>query len=107
MATIFAIRCSQHLSHLDEPGANPLNRICYMWWDLFDVNDKILLGIMERRLRLDSVACRESALHGLGHAQMLFPQEVETIIDDFLARNPTTRPELKAYALNACSGYIL
>ncbi|MGO9244485.1 MAG: hypothetical protein ACLQDC_06905 [Verrucomicrobiia bacterium] len=30
----FAAKCSLHLSHIDEPGANPLNSVCYMWWDL-------------------------------------------------------------------------
>ena len=34
-ARLFANRCSPHLSHLDERGANPLSSACYMWWDLF------------------------------------------------------------------------
>jgi hypothetical protein len=29
-AELFTQRCSPHLSHLDEPGANPLNLVCYM-----------------------------------------------------------------------------
>ena len=29
----FATRCSPCLSHLDEPGATPVNSICYMFWD--------------------------------------------------------------------------
>jgi hypothetical protein len=32
---LFGPRCSAHLSHLDETGANPLNLVCYMWWDIF------------------------------------------------------------------------
>jgi hypothetical protein len=32
---VFAVRCSPHLSHCNEPGACPLNSACYMWWDLF------------------------------------------------------------------------
>jgi hypothetical protein len=31
---VMAIRCSPHLSHLDEQPANPLNGACYMWWDI-------------------------------------------------------------------------
>ena len=33
--TLFAHKCPPHLSHLDEAGVNPLNGICYMWWDNF------------------------------------------------------------------------
>ena len=103
----FAVQCSAHLSHRDEPGANPLNSVCYMWWDLLDMNSRILPRIMEKQLHLNSIACQESALHGLGHAHRYFPREVETIIDDFLSRKLTMRPELKTYALNARSGCIL
>src|SRR5260221_3862684 len=31
---VMAVRCSPHLSHLDERGVNPLNSACYMWWDI-------------------------------------------------------------------------
>ena len=38
---LFATRCTNHLSHLDEKGLNldevgarPLNLVCYMWWEL-------------------------------------------------------------------------
>jgi hypothetical protein len=73
----FARRCTPHLSHLDEPGAGPLNSVCYMWWDMLPVAggpddparmelDSAILQVMENALHLDSIACRESALHGLG-----------------------------------------
>ena len=32
---LFAERCTNHLSHLDEAGAGDLNEMCYMWWDIF------------------------------------------------------------------------
>jgi hypothetical protein len=35
---IMAVRCSPHLSHLDESGANPLNNACYMWWDILPIH---------------------------------------------------------------------
>lgn len=53
------------------------NYLCYMWWDLFpwegdpyqkhmhDI-DQIILEIMRRCLSLNNLACKESALHGLG-----------------------------------------
>jgi hypothetical protein len=76
----FAQRCTPHLSHLGEPGASPLNLVCYMWWDIIPIHgkpdvperselDREILGVLESTLQLDSIACRESALHGLGHWQ--------------------------------------
>ena len=112
----FARRCSPHLSHLDEPGANLLNVLCYMWWDIYPAHytssqnveeHEILLGVMEKVLRMDSDACRESALHGLGHWQMGYPERVRATIDEFLARNQAIRPELKHYALQARQGQVL
>ncbi len=37
-AKLFAPRCTPHLSHLDEPGAGPLNVVCYMWWDVYPLD---------------------------------------------------------------------
>jgi hypothetical protein len=113
-----ALRCSPHLSHLDEPGANPLNAVCYMWWDLLPVAgkpddptrkqiDEAFLDVMRRSLELASDACRESALHGLGHWHLEYPTAVETIITQFLKRHSALRSELKAYALAAQQGLVL
>ena len=74
---LFASRCSPHLGHLSE-GGNPLNRVCYMWWDLLPIGpspqgtsrvafDKTILDVMQKTLLLNSPACQEAALHGLGH----------------------------------------
>lgn len=116
-AKLFALRCSPHLSHLDEPRANPLNVSCYMWWDLIpflgqpddparrDIDDACL-GVMERTLGLDSIACRESALHGLGHWHGGYPRRVEGAVDAFLAAHTALRPELVRYALSARSGCV-
>lgn len=103
---LFAKRCSEHLSHIDEPGASPLNSACYMWWDLFPAHgqpdkptyadlDAELLGVMKLTLALDSVACQESALHGLGHWQMYYPAFVHEAVDEFLARRKFVRPALR------------
>ena len=113
---LFARKCSDHLLHLDEPGANTLNSICYMWWDIFpacghpaspseiEAYDE-LLAVMQRILALDSLACQESALHGLGHWQMYYPEVVRPAIEDFLAR-AEMRQELRAYAEHAWHGYV-
>ena len=115
---MFATRCSTHLSHLDEPGANPLNSICYMFWDIFPVSagpeesacsdlDHSLLAVMTEILTLPSDACRESALHGLGHWHASHPDYVEKAVDLFIASNLGIRAELRQYAERARIGYVL
>ena len=116
-AECFARRCGSFLSHLDESSDNPLNSICYMWWDLFPTwgwpenarqaeLDAELLRVMEQILSIESDACHESALHGLGHWMARYPQQVNATIDAFLAGRPDLRPELKRYAASARTGCI-
>jgi hypothetical protein len=116
-AEVFARRCSPHLSHLDEVGANPLNSICYMWWDVLPIYgqsddptrhdiDQTCLKVMGKILSMDSLACQESALHGLGHWKSAYPEQVEKLIDNFLAAHPQMRAELKQYAMQE-AGCIL
>lgn len=117
-ARIFAPRCAPVLSHLDEPGAVPLNGVCYMWWDIFpdgvtpqeqghaDIN-RAVLDTMQRSLALDSIACQEGALHGLGHARRYDPGAVEAVIDAYLKSKPDLNPKLAAYARAARSGCVL
>ena len=62
---------------------------------------------MAEILALDSLACQESALHGLGHWQHAYPEEVQQIIDRFLNANKNLRPELAAYARSARTGCVL
>jgi hypothetical protein len=114
----FASRCTPHLSHLDEPGAGPLNSVCYMWWDILPVAgrpddaagkelDQAILQVMDAALRLDSIACQESALHGLGHWHLHYARQVEGIIQAFLQRNQTLAENLQKYASSALSGCVL
>jgi hypothetical protein len=113
-----ALKCSPHLSHLDEPGANLLNVVCYMWWDLLPVAgkpddssrkeiDEAFLDVMRRSLELASDACQESALHGLGHWHLDYPTDVEAIIAQFLEHHSALRSELKTYALAAQKGRVM
>jgi hypothetical protein len=113
---VFAVRCSPHLSHFDEPGAHPLNSACYMWWDLFplcpqpgsrEVIGNTALGVMAEILALDALACQESALHGLGHWQRAYPKEVQQIIDRFLGAGKNLPPALITYAQSARTGCVL
>lgn len=117
----FAPRCADVLSHRDEPEANPLNLVCYMWWDVLPWwwgDDQALAGesieaclaAMTETLRIDSVAVRESALHGLGHSVLLSPEveaRVGAVVDDFLDTYEDLRPELRDYALAARGGCVL
>jgi hypothetical protein len=116
-ARIFQPRCEPVLSHLDEPGANALNGICYMWWDILAVGavskpsrpdpiHEACLSVMRETLKLPNPACQESALHGLGHWTHAYPEFTGAAIDAYVARNPKLRPELKAYAQAARSGCI-
>ncbi|MCE9526599.1 MAG: hypothetical protein K8R36_11150 [Planctomycetales bacterium] len=116
-ARLFARRCSNHLSHFDEPGACALNSVCYMWWELFPAAgrpgnpefqalDAELLAVMKQVLTLDSIACQESALHGLGHWHFYYPVIVEKTIDEFLTRVGNIREELRDYARCARQGCV-
>lgn len=121
---LFALRCSEHLIHLmvpsgaPHPEPNPLNLVCYMWWDIMPWEgapkdalrhefDAAALGVMERTLSLESSACRESALHGLGHWQRYYPDRVAEIIDRALLGSRNWPEELHTYARNAKGGCVL
>jgi hypothetical protein len=64
------------------------------------------LDAMRDVLGLDAVACQESALHGLGHWQSAYPDEVGDIVDAFLATAPDRRPDLVRYAQSARVGCV-
>ena len=118
---LFAPRCSALLGHTmtqEEYNANPLNSICYMWWDIAplygksgdparEALDDTALGVMEKCLSLPSPACQEGALHGLGHWRHAYPERVESVINAFLESSPSLSPELRAYARNARGGHVL
>lgn len=117
-ARIFDRRCAPVLSHIDEPGATPLNGVCYMWWDVFpsvalpgdpdrDTLNVATIDVMRRSLDLDSVACQESALHGLGHSARTYPREVQAAVDRFLTDGRPRRQELTVYAHSARCGCVM
>ena len=115
-ADLLAPRCSPALGHLSEEGS-PLNGRTYMWWDGFPalttpddpgraLVDDAELACLEQVLDLDSAACQEAALHGLGHWVHREPR-CEAIIDRYLKSGKTARPELIDYAKAARCGCIL
>jgi len=112
----FLGRCTSALSHLSEARENPLNVFCYMLWDIAPLPatagktdnaeiDAACLEVMRKALLLPNEACRESALHGLGHAALYYPAETGGIIKSFLA-TPELRPELRRYAQAAAEGMV-
>ncbi|MCH7944798.1 MAG: hypothetical protein IIC73_02110 [Armatimonadetes bacterium] len=113
----FLPRCTDHLGHCNETGGR-LNPICYMWWDIFplygqpnDVHrreiDDACLKVMETALGLSSVACQESALHGLGHWIRSYPERCRQIVRSFIKDNQRARPDLLTYAEEASKGRVL
>jgi hypothetical protein len=114
-----AVRCTLHLSHLSEAGAGDLNSSCYMWGDLLNLNFAAsewmefrpeMIAVLRRILAIPHDACRESALHGIGHLILDYPNESAApgqLIDEFLRSHPGIRPELAAYAASARRGCIL
>ncbi|ASY69214.1 hypothetical protein [Sinorhizobium fredii] len=117
-ACLFAPRCAAVLGHIDEPGAAPLNTVCYMWWDEFpclalpddpdcDLIHRAAIDVMRRTLRLGSIACQEAALHGLGHGARHRPNEVAAAVDEFLGDGRSKRDEIVSYARSARCGCVL
>lgn len=80
----------------------------YGQWEVSSAIDETVVSVLKKLLDLDSNACRESTLNGLQHwsgrHQQLHTDQLRVIIEDFLSRNPTLRPELKAYALQVGQG---
>ena len=112
----FDKRCLPRLSHADRDYTEPLNGICYMWWEVItwgwakgDRDAERLkskdLDVMDTVLRLPNPACKEAALHGLGHMAS-YSDRAGGIIDRFLEKASDERPELLDYARSARNGCI-
>lgn len=115
--TTMAERCTAHLSHFDEPGSGAVNSVCYMWWDAMGYYgnpnlpeqrtlDMTALATLQQILAISHEACQESALHGLGHLQSSYPDEVDSIISQWLADGPSIREALRRYADAARNGMV-
>lgn len=106
---LFSQRCRPVLSHglkTYPEDFEPLNSICYMWWDLFPTwgspdstatktIDSAILEVLNEILHSENISCVESALHGLGHWHLNYAEETELIIDRFLKEtNPAKLSKL-------------
>ncbi len=116
----FARRCEDRMSHVDDRRgpANPLNERCYMLWDEsgLDYWERVpgkerfyaaVAGVLEQVLRIDHIACIESALHGLGHIQPHAHNEVKFALKGWPNHHKRCFPEaLYAYAKEASHGQV-
>lgn len=113
----FASKCAPVLAHVNEPGANPLNGVCYMLWDVSplawwenrphrSVFYGALADVLEEALGSSNPACVESALHGLGHMLSSYIERVTEVITSYQRRNVFLSSQLKAYAQQASTGNI-
>jgi hypothetical protein len=93
----------------------PLAIECFMWWDVLPYHgthtgrafNEALLGVLERQLLIRNEACRESALHGLGHWAPHSRRTVQRIVDRFLRRtHGRLSPWLRDYARKARRGGV-
>ncbi len=111
---LFAVRCPE----LIFGGGVPVYGICYMFWELFPLEDRPSdpadaplceekLAVLERILGIDNAMCQYSALHGLGHAQSSVPERTAEIVDRYLARHPEPDFQLRSYALDAREGGVM
>lgn len=119
---LFAPRCSDNVWIYTKP----LNHICDLLWDIVvyatnsterrpdgtlrDVRnseiDQEVLGTLARILAIPSVACQQSALHGLGHL-VSFSGLGSNVVRQYLDDNPDLRSDLREYAQNALVGEVM
>jgi len=94
--------------------SDPFHTACYMWWDIFpcwggancgeQALHRACLDTLAEILAIPSELCRLSALHGLNHWHMHYPNEVEKMINAFLNDTPESATSLWAYAAAARHG---
>ena len=114
MATVYQ-HTSEELFRLGLQNEQP-TYACSMWWDVIplygsmpvpdaDLIDEAVINIFEQVILMDSEACQESAIHGLGHWHFGVPDRTEPIVKRYLARNDIS-PGMREYAQQALYGNI-
>jgi len=115
-ADLFNARCTNASAQGGSvDGMSALNDVCFMWWDVLPIHpgfgaksvhvDAAVMEVLEGILKLDSIACQESALHGLGHWAHGPAEQVERIVANYLARTPADGV-LRDYAARAAKGDV-
>lgn len=93
-----------------------LATVCFMWWDLWlhglhwapsEDTEALIDAVLKALCAIGagrSVACIESALHGLNHLHEYAPQLSEAAVDALLRGNQSWPPKLIEYAQGARHG---
>ncbi|MBB6580185.1 hypothetical protein HXP36_00285 [Ralstonia solanacearum] len=113
-AEIFARRCDQTLASRATAPQSPWNQLCFMWWELLprhgvpsevflEETDIAIVRLIGASLKVDHIACKESALHGLALWYAARPDDVRREIDKNAYFIP---PALSDYALAARVGNL-
>ena len=118
---LLAPRCSDEVIH----GTKPLDSICYMLWDLVIPDayhlqdnsdgtyshvrdpeiDKEFSRTLARIITIPSIACQQSALHGLGH--LVYDAHLGCdVIQKYLEDHPDLRSDIRKYAEQALQGKV-
>lgn len=115
---LLAVICSDYCGGPDHPDRRPADYVCFMMWDAGTLQiypdrpeqqkiDKAMLDTLVKILALPQRCCQKSALHGLGHAHLDYPDKVREIINKYLASNLHLDEDLYEYALDAREGAVL
>lgn len=110
----FARRCDQTLASRATAPQSPWNQLCFMWWELLprhgvpsevflEETDIAIVRLIGASLKVDHIACKESALHGLALWYAARPDDVRREIDKNACFIP---PALSDYALAARVGNL-
>ncbi|SHH21018.1 hypothetical protein [Massilia sp. CF038] len=114
---IFSERCTDApCRNSKEEEHSVLNSVCYMWFDIMPIHatfgaeskryEVVMFDVLEAVLALDSLACQEAALHGLGHwADPDNFDRIEQIVAAYLDRISADHV-LRAYARPAAFGSL-
>jgi hypothetical protein len=123
---VFDLHCAPVMCHLDQPGGNRLNSVCYMWWDVTPINfyrtvvnrldpevrddvrpiAEAVFSVLEQALYAENIVSVESGLHGLGHMACDWAKEVNAIINLYQRRRPNHDPRILRYADLARHGLV-
>lgn len=117
---LFAPLCTAHYGYLNDgpEPPSPVNSVCYMLWDMDQLQYihslpdgehlvNPVFEVLASILEIDSIPCRESALHGLAHQVVDHKVRVQKIVDGFLLAHPQLPEPLVDYARYAREGRVL
>jgi len=109
IVTLFAQVFAARLQGDGSQSRSTLESICFMFWDtapIVELGEDTVLDVLEDTLALSSVPCQRAALHGLGHAHMSAPKQVQVIVDRWLQKHPHAPQDLREYAMQARAGMV-